>query len=68
MKNRNWKEWAKRAGVRAAKTFCQSFAGCMTGAVVLSDGDWKVALSTAELAGVYYLWMSLAGLPEVEGE
>jgi len=68
MKNRNWKEWVKRAGIRAAKTFCQSFAGCMTGAVVLTDVDWKVALSTAALAGAYSVVTSLAGLPEVEGK
>lgn len=64
MKNRNWKEWAKKAGVRAAKTFFQAFAGCMTGAVLLTDVDWKVALSTATLACVYSIITSLAGLPE----
>ena len=38
-----------------------------TGAV-LSTVDWKMAVSSAVVAGIVSILTSVAGLPEVEGE
>ena len=42
MKNRDWKEWIKRAGVRAIKTAAQTFVASVGAAAVLSAVDWQV--------------------------
>ena len=63
----NFKEWFKSAGVRAIKTFAQTFLsaiGC--GAVVLGDVNWAYVISSATLAAVLSLVTSVAGLPEVK--
>lgn len=68
MKNRrNWSQWAKAAGVRAAKTFAQSMVAMLPVAATITAVDWKVTVGTAALAGVASLLTSIAGLPEVEG-
>jgi len=58
--------WFRCALVRAAKTFCQSLAAGLSAAAVLSDIDWRLALSSAVLAALLSLLTSLAGLPEVD--
>ncbi len=69
MKNRNWKEWAKKAGIRATKTFAQSAVAMLPAAASIVQVDWKVVIGTATLAAVASLLMSVAGLPEEpEGE
>lgn len=63
----NFKEWIKSAGVRAIKTFAQTFIstiGC--GAVVLGDVNWAMVMSSATLAAILSLVTSVAGLPEVK--
>lgn len=61
------KAWWKAAGVRALRTVAQgALAAIGTSAVVLSDVNWLVVASTAAMAGVLSLLMSLAGLPEVK--
>ncbi len=50
-----------------ARTVAQgALAAIGTSAVVLSDVNWLVVASTAAMAGVLSLLMSLAGLPEVK--
>lgn len=63
---RDWKKWAKAAGVRAIKTVAQAAVAAIGSATVLGQVDAKVVVSTAVLAGVLSLLTSVAGLPEVE--
>lgn len=63
---RDWKRWAKAAGVRAIKTVAQAAVAAVGSATVLGAVDWKVVVSTAVLAGVLSLLTSVAGLPELE--
>ena len=63
---RDWKKWAKAAGVRAIKTIAQAAVAAIGSATVLGQVDAKVVISTAVLAGVLSLLTSLAGLPELE--
>ena len=59
------KKWWKAAGVRAIKTVAQTAVASVGTAAVLSQVDWKVAISASILAGVLSLLTSVAGLPEV---
>lgn len=63
---RDWKKWAKAAGVRAVKTVAQAAVAAIGSATVLGQVDVKVVASTAVLAGVLSLLTSVAGLPELE--
>lgn len=63
---RDWKKWAKAAGVRAIKTIAQAAVAAIGSATVLGQVDAKVVISTAVLAGVLSLLTSVAGLPELE--
>lgn len=63
---RDWKKWAKAAGVRAVKTEAQAAVAAIGSATVLGQVDFKVVASTAVLAGVLSLLTSVAGLPELE--
>lgn len=65
MKNRDWKEWAKRAGVRALKTVAQTFIATIGTAAVLGEVNWPIVLSASALAGILSLATSVAGLPEL---
>ena len=59
------KSWMKAAGIRAIKTVAQALVAAIGSAAVLESVDWRVALSTAVLAGVLSLLTSVAGLPEL---
>lgn len=63
---RDWKKWAKAAGVRAVKTVAQAAVAAIGSATVLGQVDTKVVVSTAVLAGILSLLTSVAGLPELE--
>ena len=67
MKERNWKQWAQAAGVRAVKTMAQSAVAMLPEAATITAVDWKVVIGTAALAGVASVLTSIKGLPEVEG-
>ncbi len=66
MKSRDWKQWAKCAGIRAVKTMAQAAVGAISGAAMLSVVDVRVVISTAVLAGVSSLLTSVKGLPEMQ--
>lgn len=64
---KNFKSWIKSAGIRALKTFAQTFVATIgTGAAVLGDVNWVMVLSSAALAAILSIATSLAGLPEVK--
>ena len=60
------KKWWIAAGVRAIKTMAQTAAASIGVSALISEVNWLAVLSTAGLAGVLSLLMSLAGLPEAE--
>lgn len=63
----NFKEWMKSAGIRAIKTFAQTFLSMVPmGAAFLGAVNWGLALSSAALAAILSIATSLAGLPEVK--
>lgn len=67
MKNKTyWKQWAKAAGVRAAKTVAQTFCATIGTATVIGAVDWKMVVSASVLAGVLSIGTSIAGLPEIQ--
>ena len=60
--------WIKAAGIRAVKTFAQTFAGFITVGAAVSEINWKYALSVSAVAFVYSVVISVAGIPEAESE
>lgn len=66
---KNFKAWIKSAGIRALKTFAQTFVATIgTGALTLGSVNWALVLSSAALAAILSLATSVAGLPEVKNE
>ncbi|MGN0980191.1 MAG: holin [Candidatus Avoscillospira sp.] len=65
---KNWKTWAKAAGVRALKTVAQTAVATIGTGAVFSQVDWRMVVSAALLAGVLSMLTSVAGLPEVDAE
>lgn len=61
---RDWKDWAKKAEIRAVKTVAQTAIGVIGSSMVISAVDWKVVVSASVLAGLVSLLTSVAGLPE----
>ena len=61
------KAWWRAAGIRAIRTVAQAALGVIGGsALTLGEVNWLAVVSTAALAGIVSLLMSLAGLPEVK--
>ncbi|WP_343085035.1 holin [Blautia producta] len=65
---KDWKKWAKAAGVRAIKTMAQTAVATIGTAAVLNDVNGIMVISASVLAGVVSLLTSLAGLPELKTE
>ena len=65
---RDWKKWAKAAGVRAIKTMAQTAVATIGTAAVLNDVNGIMVVSASVLAGGVSLLTSLAGLPELKTE
>ena len=65
---KNWKQWAKAAGIRALKTFAQTSVGVIGATALITEVNWQTVLSAAALAAVLSLLTSVAGLPEVKEE
>ena len=61
---RNWKDWTKKAGIRAIKTVAQAAIAGIGTAAFMGAVDWKDVLSASVLAGVLSLLTSVAGIPE----
>lgn len=68
MKNRDWKEWAKKAGIRAVKTVAEAAIAGIGTATAMGQVDWKYVASASVLAGVLSFLVSVKGLPELEGK
>lgn len=64
MNKRDWKVWAKCAGMRALKTVAQTAVATIGSAALLESVNWVMVLSASALAGVLSVLMSVAGLPE----
>lgn len=64
MRNKT-KLWIKAAIIRASKTMAQTAIATMSTSAMLSEINWKVAISSTVLAGVLSMLTSIAGLPEV---
>ena len=61
---RCWKDWIRKAGIRALKTVAQTAVAAIGTSVVISEINWMLVGSTSLLAGVLSLLTSLAGIPE----
>lgn len=59
-------EWLKAAGIRAAKTFCQTALSLLTVGQAFSEISWLHVLSVSGVAAIISILTSIAGLPEVE--
>ena len=64
--SRKTKLWIKAALIRALKTMAQTSIATMSTSAVLSEINWKVAISSTVLAGLLSLLTSVTGLPEVK--
>lgn len=67
---KDWKNWAKCAGIRALKTVAQTAIATIGTATALGQVDAKLVISASVLAGILSLLTSVARLPEcnTEGE
>ena len=65
MKNRDWIEWFRKAGIRAVKTMAQTAVAMLPAAATIVQVDWVTVAGTAALAGAASILTSLAGLPEI---
>ena len=67
---KDWKKWAKCAGIRAIKTVAQTAIATIGTATALGQVDAKLVISASALAGILSLLMSIAGFPDcnTEGE
>ena len=68
MDNLKSKEWWKAAGIRALKTFAQTFVSTVGIATVMSEVDWAMVLSASALASILSIAISIAGIPEVKNK
>ena len=67
MNNLSNPRWWAAAGVRALKTFCQAaIATIGSSAVMISQVDWRMVVSSSILAAILSMLTSVAGLPEVD--
>lgn len=65
---KNWKKWAKAAGVRAVKTVAQTAVATIGTSAVMGDVNWPAVVSASVLAGILSVLTSVAGLPECKEE
>ena len=63
-----FKNCVKSAGIRAVKTMAQTAVSIVAVGNTVATVDWKLAVSSAVVAGVVSLLTSVAGIPEVEDE
>ena len=65
---KDFKKWAKAAGLRAIKTAAQTAVSTVGVSAIMSDVNWVAVASAALLSGVLSLLTSVAGLPEVDND
>lgn len=58
------KKWLKSTGIKTAKTMAQSAAGAIGAAVLLSEVNWTVVISTALISGVMCVLMNISKIEE----
>ena len=63
---RNWKQWIRKAGVRAIKTTAQTAVATIGVSAMMSEVNWIAVGSASLLSGILSLLTSVAGLPEEE--
>ena len=64
---KDWKKFLAAAGIRALRTFAQSFVGFVAVGAAISEVQWLRALSVSAVAAILSILTSIAtGLPEVE--
>lgn len=68
MKDYNFKDWLKAAGIRAIKTVAQTALGMLTIGATIQEVNWANVASVALVAGIYSMLTSVAGLPELDAE
>ena len=68
MMTKNFRQWAKAAGVRALKTAAQTAVATIGTTAMFDEINWAVVGSTTLLAAVLSILTSIAGLPEVNGD
>lgn len=61
---RDWKDWIKKAGIRAIKTVAQTAIATIGTSTVMGTVNWTMVLSASLLAGLLSLLTSIAGIPE----
>ena len=60
------KKWCIAAGVRAIRTFAQTFVAFLTVGASMADIDWKLAASVSVVAMIASILTSIGtGIPEV---
>ncbi len=64
----NTQKWMKSAGIRAVKTMAQTAVSVIAVGSTVASVDWKLAASSAAVAGIVSVLTSVAGIPEVECE
>lgn len=62
----NTLEWFRCAGIRAVKTFAQTFISMIVIGQAIADINWTNVLSVSLVAALISIMTSLAGLPEVK--
>lgn len=68
MSKKKFLTWLKAAGIRAVKTVAQTAVATIGTSAVVSEVNWVIVGSSALLAGILSLLMSVEGLPEIEYE
>jgi len=63
---RDWKSWAKAAGIRAIKTVAQTAIATIGVSAAMEEVNWMLVGSASLLAGILSLLTSVAGLPELD--
>lgn len=61
------KTWAVDVAIRAVKTMAQAAIGVIGSSAVISEINWGVVVSTAVVAGLVSVLMSLSNIPIEKG-